>query len=262
MVLVQADIEKERRIMAPDDVAAGLLDDVRQVFAGLPASHADGEILRAAQIGAPGFEEMVRRMPRVAEIEIFRRLGQGIAVKDDLGLAAVARRAADQLVLATLAIPPEVSERPVRLRHARIVFLDAPAHLGDQRLLQRLRRRENRLGMAVLRLQVRPYAGIEQRRVAQHLLPVVVLQPGIVVREGDTMECALERTSGRDGWLLDRTLRRNCRAPCRWAFQSPCRVPSRRRPARAWPQPSSAWCAAACAFPRPWCPTSRRGCGR
>src|SRR5260370_3150281 len=117
-------------------------------------------------------------------------------------------------------------------------------------------------GVGVFRLQVRPYAGIEQRRVAQHLLPVVVLQPGIVVREGDTMECALERTSGRDGWLLDRTLRRNCRAPCRWAFQSPCRVPSRRRPARAWPQPSSAWCAAACAFPRPWCPTSRRGCGR
>src|SRR6266851_9674437 len=106
MVLVQADIEKERRIMAPDDVAAGLLDDVRQVFAGLPASHADGEILRAAQIGAPGFEEMVRRMPRSAEMEIRRRLGQSVAVEDDLGLAAVAQRAADQAVLPAFAIFP------------------------------------------------------------------------------------------------------------------------------------------------------------
>ena len=204
VVLVEADIEEERRIAAPHDVAAGLLDDVGQVLAGLPASHADGEILRAAQVGAPGFEAMVRRMLRLAEIEILRRLGQRVAVEDDLGIAAVARRAADQLVLAALAIFPEIGERTVRLRHARIVLLDAPAHLGDQRLLQRLHRPEDRLGVAVLRLQVRPDVGIEQRRIAQHLLPVVVLQPGIVVRERDAMDRAPRRTSGRDGRLLER----------------------------------------------------------
>ena len=92
VVLVLSDIEKERRIAAPHDVAAGLLDDVGQVFAALPAPHAEGEILRAAQVGAPGLEAMVRRMSRVAEIEIVRRLGQCVAVEKDLGLAA--RRAA------------------------------------------------------------------------------------------------------------------------------------------------------------------------
>ena len=58
------------------------------------------------------------------------------------------------VMAAALAIPPEVGERPVRLGHPRIVFLDAPAHLGDQRLLQRLRRHKNRFSVAVLRLQV------------------------------------------------------------------------------------------------------------
>jgi len=33
---------------------------------------------------------MVRRMPRSAEMEIGRRLGQGVAVEDDLSLAAIA----------------------------------------------------------------------------------------------------------------------------------------------------------------------------
>ena len=118
VVLVEPDIEEERGIVPPHDVAAGLLDDVGQVFAGLPASHADGEIFRAAQIGAPGFETMVRRMLRLAEIEILRRLGQRVAVEDDPGIAAVARRAADQLVLPAFAIfpPDRRTDRPAPAR--------------------------------------------------------------------------------------------------------------------------------------------------
>ena len=265
VVLVDADIEEERRIAAPHDAAGGLLDRVGQVLAALPVAHADGEILRAPEVGAPGFEAMVRRMPGLAEVEVGRPFGQLIAVEQDPDVVPVAPpiawRAADQPVLAALAIFPEIGERAVGLGHARIVFLDAPAHLGDQRLLQRLGRPENRLGVTVLRLQVRPDVGIEPRRVAQDLLPVCVLQPGIVVGERDAVERALKRTPARDGRLLAGTLRRNCRVPCHWLCRSPC--PWRaRRPVPAWRPPSSAWRAGACASRRPWCPTSRRGCGR
>jgi hypothetical protein len=54
MILVPLDVIEERRVGTPHDAAAGLLEDVGQVFAGLPVAHPDGEVFRAAYIGAPG----------------------------------------------------------------------------------------------------------------------------------------------------------------------------------------------------------------
>ena len=54
-----------------------------------------------------------------------------------LDLAAIARGAAEHLMLAALAEFAQIGERTIRRGHAGIVLLDPPAHLRDQRLLQR-----------------------------------------------------------------------------------------------------------------------------
>ena len=115
-------------------------------------------------------------------------LGQRIAIEDGLHLAAVARRAADLLVLTALAELPEIGEWTIRRRHAGIVLLDPAAHLHDQNLLQVLRWRQQCLGVLVLGLEIGADVGIEKRRIAQNLLPLFILQPGIVVFDGDPVE--------------------------------------------------------------------------
>jgi len=69
-----------------------------------------------------------------------------------VGLAAAARLAADQLMLAAVAISREIRKSAVGGRDARIVFLDAAAHLLDQPLLQGTGMTEQTLGVSVLRL--------------------------------------------------------------------------------------------------------------
>jgi hypothetical protein len=138
-------------------------------------------------------------MPSSAKLEVCRVFGERVAVEQGRALAAIAWRAAEQRVLAAFAIARQVSERPIRLGHAGIVLLDAPAHFRDQRLLQRLGRPEHRLGIAVLCLEIGPDVGIEHSGVTQHLLPLLVLEPGIVVRQLDAVKRALERTFARDG---------------------------------------------------------------
>ena len=121
-----------------------------------------------------------------------------VAVEDDLGLAAVARHAAEHFVLAALAEFAEIGVRAIGRGHAGIVFLDPPAHFLDQRLLQGPGMAEQAFGIGVLRLEIFADIRVEDRRVAQHLLPVVVLQPGIVVGHGDAVQGKRMRPARRD----------------------------------------------------------------
>src|SRR5258708_38125178 len=101
-------------------------------------------------------------MARLAEIEILRGCGERVAVEHEPTLAAVAWRTADQLVLATFAILPEIGIGPIRCGHAGIVLLDAPPHLAHQGLLQRLGWSEDSFGVAVLGLEIGPDVRTEQ----------------------------------------------------------------------------------------------------
>src|SRR6202000_1251498 len=140
-----------------------------------PVAHPDREIFGTRDVGAPGLELVVGGMPRAAELEIFL-VGPGfVAVEDYLGLAAVARHAAEHFMLAALAEFAEIGIRAIRRGYAGIVFLDPPAHLLDQRLLQRFGVAEQAVGIGVLFLQIFANVLVEDRRVAQHLLPVRVL---------------------------------------------------------------------------------------
>ena len=138
-------------------------------------------------------------MPAAAELEIFVVLRQRVAVEHDMGVSAVARRAAVQLVLAALAELAEIGERAVRRRHAGIILLDPPAHLLDQPLLQAVGMAEQALGVTVLGFEIGPDVGIEDRGIAQHLLPFRILDPRIVVGHRDAVGGEGMRPARRDG---------------------------------------------------------------
>ena len=71
MIVVELDVEEALAVRAPHHAAVGLLDEVVAVRAVGPVAHADREIFRALDVGAPGLEPVVGRMPRAAELEIF-----------------------------------------------------------------------------------------------------------------------------------------------------------------------------------------------
>ena len=93
-------------------------------------------------------------MPRAAELEIFVIGRERVAVENDFDIAAVARHAAEQFVLAAFAEFAQIGERAVRRRHAGIVFLDAAAHFRDQRLLQAGGVAEQAFGVVVLGFEI------------------------------------------------------------------------------------------------------------
>ncbi len=74
-----------------------------------------------------------------------------------------------------------VVERAVRLGHGGVVRLDAPLHLLEDPGLQRLGVGEDSRGIGVLGLQMGADVGPQRRRIVQHLAPVLVLHPGVVV---------------------------------------------------------------------------------
>ena len=112
---------------------------------------------------------------------------QRVAVEDDFDIAAVARHAAEQFVLPAFAELAHIGERPVRRRHAGIVLLDAATHFRNQRLLQAGGVAEQAFGVVVLGFEIGADIRIEHRGIAQHLLPVGVLQPRIIICDGDAV---------------------------------------------------------------------------
>src|SRR4029077_19503396 len=74
----------------------------------------------------------------------------------DSYVASVTWRAAEHFMLAALAEFPQVGERSVGRGHAGIVFLDPPAHLRDQLLLQGSGMAEQALGVVVFGFQIFP----------------------------------------------------------------------------------------------------------
>src|SRR5262245_45139868 len=75
-------------------------------------------------------------MVGAAEIEEGVALCLLVALEHDRLAAAVPVLAGKQGMLAAFAVACEVGVRTVRLRDGGIVFLDAPAHLGDEAFLE------------------------------------------------------------------------------------------------------------------------------
>ena len=144
-------------------------------------------------------------MVGVVEIEERGALRLGIAVEKDLGLPAVARLAADERVLAALAVAGRVGEGAVDLRHGPVVLLDAAAHFGDDLLAQRRRAGEHRLRKRVLGLEMGPDPRRQDGRVLEHVHPVGGLEPGEIVAQPHAVDFELARL-GKDRRLGRRQL--------------------------------------------------------
>ena len=107
--------------------------------------------------------------------------GQRVAVQQDNGVAAGPFAAAIKLVLPPGAMANEVGERAVLLGHAGVVFLDPAPHLRDQLRLEagNAAMRPGRVGVLVF--EVGPDIGWQAVGIAKHVVPVLRLEPGIIV---------------------------------------------------------------------------------
>ena len=184
---IEPHVIEDGRVRAPHDRALGVGNFVGQVVAGGEIAHAQRIDLRALVVGRPCEQRVVGRVRASAELEIGLAGREGVAVEQLLLVASVARLAAQDRMLAALPIAHVIGERPVRARHRGVVLLDAPLHLGEQRLLQRLGVRQRSLDVLVLGFEVTADLRIEQRRIAHHLAPVVGAQPRVVIDQRDAM---------------------------------------------------------------------------
>ena len=187
VILVELDIIEAGGIVephAPPDVCRHL---VRQVGAVLEVSNADREVFRAFDVGAPGYQAMVGRMIRSAEIEEGLAFGLLVAVEHDGLRSAVPGLPADERVLAALTVAGEIGEGPVGLGNGGIVLLDAPAHLRDEAGLKLFRSGEGCFRIGILLLEAGADLGIENRRILENLPPVLRLQPCVIILDPDAM---------------------------------------------------------------------------
>ncbi len=137
---------------------------------------------------------MIGRRPRCRQFEKGLALCFRIAVEQDLFGAAIQSRAADDRMLAVSPMPLVVKKWTVGDRNIGIVFLDPAAHFGDEPLPQIGPRRQHSICIGILRLEQRGDLRRQGRRLAQNLLPVRRLQPGIVILEHDTVDRPAVRT--------------------------------------------------------------------
>ena len=108
-------------------------------------------------------------------------LGRSVGVQQHLLGAAAHGFAGVDGVLGSVRIAGVVDEGAVGGGDGAVVLLDPAAHLGKQLGLQVLGRGELGASVGVLRLEVGADVGTQNARVAHDLLPVLILQPGVVV---------------------------------------------------------------------------------
>ncbi len=125
---------------------------------------------------------MVGAVLGVGQAEIGLAPGQGVGVDQHLFLGGRgAEPAGVDRVLRARLVADIVFERAVGRGHGGIVGLDAALHLLEQLVLQRFGPGQHRLGVGVLRLQMGADVLAQGLGIVQHLAPVLVLHPGVVV---------------------------------------------------------------------------------
>ena len=133
MVLVEPHVIKGAGVGGPDRLALGVGNAIGKIRARGEIANAQCVEFRALFVGAPGQQGVIGRWLGVADLEEFLAAGERVAVKHYLFLAAPARLAADQFVLAALAIPVIGFEGPRTHGNVRVILLHARPHFLDQR---------------------------------------------------------------------------------------------------------------------------------
>ena len=181
LVVIALDIEQGFRVRRPGDAAAGRGDRFRVLLTGFDVPNADVVVLRAQPVHAVGDELVVRAVAHGADAEERLALALPVAVEEDGLIAAVARHANEDRVFAAFAKAHSVGIRPIVGWHAAVVFLDAAAHFPEELLAQIFQVAGCRLVVRVLGDEVPTNVFVQHLGIAQHLLPVVVAHPGVIV---------------------------------------------------------------------------------
>ena len=207
------DVQQGPVVVGPDQVAGSPADRVGQGFAAVQVDEADRVLAPAIEILGPGQQPVVLADRKAADLVEVLALGQRVDVQQHL-LAAeitgfvgaldrqridpigVGAAGMDGIVLAgleTAVVPPAT----LAVRHRAVVLLDPRDDLLVQPVLHALQRRQHRIGIGVLGLQVGQHLRVLALVVAQ---PVVLVAALGAVRGGDRVRPLRRvRRRGRGG---------------------------------------------------------------
>ncbi len=179
---VAPDPEQPVGVLRPAEGAGGLLDRLGQHLSAGQGLHMDAVDLRALLVGGIGVEAVVGAVLGRPEVEVGLAAGEGVGVDQHLLLGGRRAEAAGvDRVLGPGLVADVVFELSVGRGDGGVVGLDAALHLLEQLRLQGLGPGQHGPGVGVLRLQVAADVGAEGLGIVQHLAPVLVLHPGVVV---------------------------------------------------------------------------------
>lgn len=200
LVVVDLDVEKRLAVARPFNAAARVGNFIGEIFARRQIANPDRVKFRTLVVGRVGEKLVIAGMRGVAEIPVAFAGRFGIPVEQDLGIVrrAAARHAAELRILPTFDEAREVFVGTVRLRDLAVVLFQARFHFLKQRLLQRLGACQHRFRVGVFGFEMRTDAGIEQRRLAHDLLPVLRPQPAVVVGQRNAVVQRSHRNSLRN----------------------------------------------------------------
>ena len=187
VVVVEAHVEDRLAVVGPHDAAARVGDAVGQVLSGRQVAEADGVKLRPLVVAGVGEEPVIGAVLEAAQVPVGLALGLAVAVEQDRFVPAGAGPAADQRILSAGDEAGVVGEGPIGGRDGAVVLLEAAAHLAEQVVLQPARLRQLRLAVGILGIEVGADLRVEHGRLAHHVLPVVGLEPRVVVDQFDVM---------------------------------------------------------------------------
>ena len=181
-VVVPVGPEDPPAVRREGEIAGRRLDRVGQHLAGGQVLHIDLVHLGPLRVLGVGEQGVVGAVVGGADLGIGLAGREGVGVEQHLRIArAGAGLAHESGVLIPGLVLGEILPRPVGRRHRTVVFLDAPLHLLEHLGLQRQGRGHHRLAIGVLGGQMFLDVRLDQGRIAQHRLPVVVLHPLVVV---------------------------------------------------------------------------------
>ena len=223
VVVVEYGVEEGLMVRGPRESSCTPLDDIIETLPRFQILDPQGVELRTVLVDGPGEPPMVPSMAAVADAVVALALGLGqgrglrVTVEQDLlargvgvargvtgGVAALADRGAagratrrtpaHHWVLPSFAVAVVVLPLAVPCGDARIVLPDASAELVEERRAKRPGGSEHRFLVGVFRFQAGSDVRTEQGWIAHHLLPVLVLEPGVVV---GTMAAVQRRAGNR-----------------------------------------------------------------
>ena len=163
-------------------VTIGALHGLGQHRSGGQVLDIDAVDLGTLLIDRIGAEAMVGAVVAITDLVIGLALARRIRIKHDLlALVRAARAARKDRLFSAFFVTRIIVPGAVRGGDRAVIFFDAALHLLEHLGLKGLGRGEHGFGVGVLFGQVRLDVGLNQAGIAQHLLPVIVFHPRIVI---------------------------------------------------------------------------------